>query len=80
MSEEVFVISKIKNNVPWTYVISNLKAEEIVGTFYRKDLQKTNQQVFRIAKIIKRKGNKLHVKWKVYDDHLIVRLIKKDIV
>ena len=47
--------------------ISDLKAEEIVGTFYRKDLQKTNQQEFRIEKIFKRKGNKLHVKWKIYD-------------
>ena len=32
-SEEVFVITKVKNSVPWTYVISDLKGEEIVGTF-----------------------------------------------
>ena len=42
-SEEVFVIKKVKNTVPWTYVISNLDGEEIVGTFYEKELQKTNQ-------------------------------------
>ena len=41
--EEVFVIKKVKNTVPWTYVISNLDGEEIVGTFYEKELQKTNQ-------------------------------------
>ena len=41
-SEEVFVISKIKNTAPCTYVISDLKGEEIVGTFYEKELQKTN--------------------------------------
>ena len=41
-SGEVFVISKIKNTVPCTYVISDLKGEEIVGTFYEKELQKTN--------------------------------------
>ena len=41
-SEEVFVISKIKNTVPCTYVISDLKGEEFVGTFYEKELQKTN--------------------------------------
>ena len=41
-SEEVFVISKIKNTVPCTYVISDLKGEEIVGTFYEKELQKAN--------------------------------------
>ena len=40
-SEEVFVVKKVKNTVPWTYVISDLKGEEIVGTFYEKQLQKT---------------------------------------
>ena len=39
-SEEVFVVSKIKNNVPWIYVINDLNAEEIIGTFYEKELQK----------------------------------------
>ena len=33
-SEEVFVIKNVKNTVPWTWVISELKREEIVGTFY----------------------------------------------
>ena len=61
-SEEVFVVKKIKNTVPWTYVISDLNGEEIVGSFYEKELQKTNQTQFRIEKVIKRKGNKLYVK------------------
>ena len=43
-SEEDFVFSKIKNTVLWTYVISDLNGEEIVGTFYEKELQKTNQK------------------------------------
>ena len=43
-SEEIFVIKKIKNTVPWTYVISDLNVEEIVGIFYEKELQKTNQK------------------------------------
>ena len=38
--------------------------EEIVGTFYEKELQKTNQKEFRTEKVIKRKGGKLYVKWK----------------
>ena len=38
-SEEIFVISKVKNTVPWTYVINYLNAEEIIGTFYEKELQ-----------------------------------------
>ena len=49
-SEEVFVVSKIKNAVPWTYVINDLNGEEIIGTFYKKELQKTNQKEFKIKK------------------------------
>ena len=58
-SEEIFVVKKIKNTVPWTYEICDLNGEEIVGSFYEKQLQKTNQKEFRIEKLIKRKGNKL---------------------
>ena len=39
-SEEIFVIKKVKNTVPWTYVINDLNGEEITGTFYEKELQK----------------------------------------
>ena len=60
--EEVFVIKKVKNTVPWTYVIKDLNDEEITGTFYEKELQKTNQEEFRIEKVIKRKGDKIYVK------------------
>ena len=61
-SEEVFVIKKVKNTVPWTYVINDLKGEEIIGTFYEIELQKTNQQGFRIEKVLRRKSDKLFVK------------------
>ena len=61
-SEEVFVVSKIKNTVPWTYVINDFNGEEITGTFYAKELQKTNLQEFRIEELIKRKVDKLYVK------------------
>ena len=61
------MIKKFKNIVLWTYVISDLKGEEIVATFYEKELQKTNQEEFRVEKVIKRKGNTLYVKWKGYD-------------
>ena len=67
-SEEIFIDSKINNAVPWTYVISDMNGEDITGSFYEKELQSTNQQIFRIEKIIKRKGNKLYVKWKGYDN------------
>ena len=76
-SEEVFVISKIKNAVPWTYVINDLNGEEIIRTFYEKDLQKTNQKEFRIEKVIKRKGDKYMSNGKVMIICSIVGLIKK---
>ena len=52
-SEEVFVIKKVKNTIPWTYVINDLNGEEIIGTLYEKELQKTNQEDFRIEKVIR---------------------------
>ena len=61
------MIKNVKNTVTWTYVISDLNAEKIVGTFYEKELQKANQKEFRVEKVIKRKGEKLFVKWKGYD-------------
>ena len=49
-SEEVFVIKKVKNTVPWTYAISDLKGEEIVGTFYEKELQKQIKKSLELRK------------------------------
>ena len=49
-SEEVFVIKKVKNTVPWRYVVRDLNGE-VVGTFYEKELQKTNQKEFRVEKV-----------------------------
>ena len=66
--KRAFFISKIKNTVPWTYVINDLYGEEIIGSFYEKELQKTSQKEFRTEKVLKRKGNKLYVKWKGYDN------------
>ena len=79
-SEEVFVIKKIKNTVPWTYVIDDLNGEEITGTFYEKKLQKIDQQEFRIEKGIKKKGEKLYVKWKGYDNSFNSWIDKNDLV
>ena len=79
-SEEVFVVNKIKNTVPWTYTISDLNGEKVIGTFYEKELQKTNQKEFRIKKILQRKGDKLYVKWKRNDNSFNSWINKKDIV
>ena len=78
--EEVFIISKIKNTVQWTYVICDLNDEKIVGTFYEEELQITNQKEFRIEKVLKEKGNKLYVKWKGYDNSFNSWIDKKDLV
>ena len=56
--KKVFVIKKVKNTVPWRYFINGLNGEKIVGMFYKN----TNQKEFRIEEVIKRKGDKLHVK------------------
>ena len=61
-SEEIFPIKKIKNTVPWTYVINGLNGEEITGTFYEKELLKIDQQELRIEKVTKKKDDKLYVK------------------
>ena len=76
MVRRSFVIKKVKNTVPWTYVINDLNGEEIIGTFYEKKLQKTNQQEFRIETVIKK--NLINYMWngRVMIVHLIVWLIK----
>ena len=79
-SEEVLVFNKIKNAVPWTYVINDLNGEGIIGSFYEKQLQKTNQKEFRIEKILKKKGDKLYVKWKGYDNSFNCWINKKGIL
>ena len=79
-SEVTFIIKKIKNTVPQTYVINDLNGEEIIGTFYENELQKTNQKEFRIEKVLKKKGDKLYVKWKGYDNSFNSWIDKKNIL
>ena len=76
------MIKKVKNTVPWKYIINDLNGEEIVGTFYEKELKKKKQikKEFRTEKVIKRKGDKLYVKWKGYDNSFNSWIDKKYIV
>ena len=67
-SEKVFVITKVQNTVPWIYIMSDLIDEEIVGTFYEKELQKASQKEFRNEEVIKTKSDKLYIKWKGHDN------------
>ena len=79
-SEKIFVVSKIKNTVLQTYVISDLNCEKLAGSFYEKEMQKTSQEKFRIEKVLKRKGDKLYVKWKRYDNSFNSWIGKKDLI
>ena len=74
------MISEIKNTVSWAYVVNDLSGEEITGSFYEKELQKTSQEKFRIEKVLKRKGDKLYVKWKGYDNRFNSWIDKKDLI
>ena len=51
--EEVFLITKVKNTVPWTYIVKDLDGGEIVGTFYEKKLQKIKKEDFRVENVTK---------------------------
>ena len=78
--KKFLLLKKIENAVRCTYIINNLNGEEIVGSFYEKDLQNTNQKEFRIEKVIKRKGNILYVKWKGYNNSFNSWIYKKDLI
>ena len=77
--EEVFLMKKVKNTLPWTCVISDQHGEEILGTFYNKELRKTNEKVFRVKTVTKRKDGRLYIKWKDYDNSFSWWIIIKDI-
>ena len=74
------MIKKVKNTVPRINFISDVNSKEIVGRFYEKELEETNQKEFRVEKVIKRKGDKLYVKWKGYDSFFNSWIDKKDMV
>ena len=79
-TEEIFTITRIQNTNPITYKIADLKGEEIDGTFYEPELQKTEQQVFRIEKEIEKGKNKSLVKWKGYRGKFNSRVDNKNLI
>ena len=62
------------------YLINDHSGEETVGAFLPKEMQKANQKEFRIEKLIKKKGAKLYVKWKGYNNSFDSWIDVKDIV
>ena len=79
-TEEIFTIVEVKRSRPPTYKIADLNGEEIKGSFYEPELQKTSQEIFRIEKVIKRGKKKSLVKWKGYSDDFNSWVDNKDIV
>ena len=79
-TEEIFTIVEVKLTSPVTYKIADLNEEEIKGTFYEPELQKTSQEIFRIEKVIKRGKKKSLIKWKGYSDDFNTWVDNKDIV
>ena len=76
-SQQVSVIKKVKNTVPWTYLIEDLNGEEIIGTFCERELQKANLKEFRIKKVIKTKSKDYMLNGKVAIYFLTVGLKKR---
>ena len=60
--------------------VSDLNGEPITGSFYENELQKTSQEKFRIEKVLRRKDDKLYVKWKGYDSRFNSWIDKKDLI
>ena len=63
-----FCDQKCQNTVLCIYVISDLNNDEIAGTFYEKELQKTNHKDIKIKEVIRRKGDKTYAKWLGHDN------------
>jgi len=72
-TEEVFIVDEIQWTSPITYQIKDLNGELIKSTFYREELQKTDQEVYRIEKVIRKTKDKALVKWEGYLDDFIKR-------
>ena len=78
-SEQVFVIKKLKTQLHGHMLLVILMVKELLEHFMKKNWKKTNQQTFRMEKVIKRKGNKLYVKWKGFDNSFNTWIDKKGV-
>ena len=79
-TEEIFTVSEVRYTDPITCKLKDLNGEEIKGSFYEQELQKTTQEMFRIEKVIRRKGDKSLVKWMGYSEEFNSWVDNKDLV
>ena len=79
-TEEIFTIKEIRETNPITYKLEDLQGEEIKGTFYEPELQKTEQQIYRIEKVIEKEKGRSFVKWKGYPDKFNSWVDNKDLI
>ena len=79
-TEEIFKVREVHYTDPITYKIVDLNNDEIQGSFYEPELQKTTQEMFRIEKVIRRKGNKSLVKWLGYPESFNSWVDNEDLV
>ena len=74
------LLVKLKIQFLGLNVVSDLNGELITGRFYKRELQKTSQEKFRIETVLKRKGDKLYVRWKEYNNSFNSWINEKDLV
>ena len=68
-SEEIFTVRKIRKDTdPIVYELRDLADEDVEGTFYKEQLQKTQQEIYRVDKIVRKRGNEVLVKWSGYPE------------
>ena len=78
-TEEVFIVDEIQRTNPITYKIRDQNGDPIKGTFHREELQKTDQTVYRVEKVIRKTKDKTLVKWKGYPDEFNSLVSLKDL-
>ena len=78
--KKFLLLIKLKIQFVGLMLLVTLMVKKNIGSFYEKELQKTSQEKFRIQKVLKRKGDKLHVKWKGYYNSFNSLIDKKDLI
>ena len=81
-TEEIFIISKINNNLPYRlFTLTSLSGEPILGSFYASELTLVDDQdmYYLIDKVIKRRKNKLLVSWKGFEESANSWIDEKDL-